>query len=225
MKEKLFGVGLAAELIGSGTDFCNHKEASIGSARTFASTSSSMESSNGDLEQIDREKNLINFRSGAQHVLIATDLAARGLDIPEIQHVVHYQLPMHHDAFLHRNGRTARMAADGEAYIMLADDEVLPAYIEAGVKEYKVSRDLHLPPLPEWVCLYISAGKKEKIRKGDIAGMLIQKGKIKEGDVGLITILDHSSYVSVRRSIADRLLVAVRNEKLKKQRIRIDIAR
>ncbi len=112
------------------------------------------------LEQIDREKNLIKFRIGAHNVLIATDLASRGLDIPEIKHIVHYQLPQQRDAFVHRNGRTARMRAEGEAYFVLADDETVPPYMDEEISEIKLNAKLILPPPPEFACLYISAGQK-----------------------------------------------------------------
>jgi len=95
--------------------FCNHREAVERISSLF--TSNRLESGilHGAMEQMDREKNLIKFRGGAHNILIATDLASRGLDIPEIKHVVHYQLPPKLEGFIHRNGRTARMHADGIA--------------------------------------------------------------------------------------------------------------
>ena len=121
------------------------------------------------MEQVDREKNLIRFRGGASNILIATDLAARGLDIPEIKHIVHYQLPLREEEFIHRNGRTARMHARGQSYLVLADDETLPPYLNRKLPEITLPKDMKLPPPPEYACLYISAGKKDKISKGDIA--------------------------------------------------------
>src|SRR5690606_18831931 len=144
----------------------------------------------GAMEQIDREKNLIKFRGGAHNVLIATDLASRGLDIPEIKHVVHYQLPPKEDAFIHRNGRTARMHAEGLSYLILANDESRPEYIDEFVEEFKVGEKL-VPPIPQrWTCLYVSAGKEDKVSKGDIVGMLTKKGELSSGEIGLITIMD-----------------------------------
>jgi superfamily II DNA/RNA helicase len=176
------------------------------------------------MEQIDREKNLIKFRGGAHNVLIATDLAARGLDIPEIRHVVHYQLPPKEDAFTHRNGRTARMHAQGQAYLILADDESLPEYLNKPLEELTLSKGLRLPPPPEYACLYISAGKKDKINKGDIAGLLMKKAGLQGDDVGLITTLDHSSYVSVKRSLVGRVLTNIKDERIKKMKVKIEIA-
>ena len=179
----------------------------------------------GDLEQVDREKNLIRFRGGATTVLIATDLAARGLDIPEIKHIVHYQLPHQYDAFLHRNGRTARMHAEGQAYLILANDEKLQPYMDKKMQEMTVHPQLKLPAPPEYVCLYFSAGKKEKINKGDILGLLTKKGGLQGDEIGLITTLDHASYVSVKRNVLTKLMAAIKDEKIKKQKVKIEVAK
>ncbi|SKC65402.1 DEAD/DEAH box helicase [Ohtaekwangia koreensis] len=204
--------------------FCNHREAVERISALFRNHKFEHGILHGAMEQIDREKNLIKFRGGAHNVLIATDLAARGLDIPEIKHVVHYQLPLKEDAFIHRNGRTARMHAHGEAYLLLADDESLPVYLDQSIEEVTVNKTLTLPPPPAYACIYISAGKKDKINKGDIAGMLMKKAALQTDDVGLITTLDHSSYVSVKRSLADKILASIKDERLKKMKVKIEIA-
>lgn len=204
--------------------FCNHRETVERISTLFKIHNFEHGIFHGAMEQIDREKNLIKFRGGAHNVLISTDLAARGLDIPEIRHVVHYQMPPQHEAFVHRNGRTARMHADGEAYLIVADDELLPEYIDRSIKEILVSKDLKLPPPPKYACLYISAGKKDKINKGDIAGLLMKKGELQGDDLGLITSLDHSSYVSVKRDLIDKVLAAIKDERIKKMKVKIEIA-
>ena len=205
--------------------FCNHKDAVNRISGVLDKYTFAHGVFHGDLEQIDREKNLIKFRGGACNVLIATDLAARGLDIPEIKHVVHYQMPVHYEEFVHRNGRTARMHANGEAYLVLAEDETLPIYMhKKDFKEITLPEKLTLPAPPTFVCLYISAGKKDKISKGDIAGLLMKKGELTGEDLGLITILDHSSYVSVNRNKMKVLLLKLKNEKLKKIKVKIEEA-
>jgi superfamily II DNA/RNA helicase len=156
--------------------FCNHRDAVERISALLTQHKLDHGTLHGAMEQIDREKNLIKFRGGAHNILIATDLASRGLDIPEIKHVVHYQLPLQEEAFIHRNGRTARMHAEGQAYLILADDEKLPEYMSESIEELRVSKKLFLPPPPKFVCLYISAGKKDKISKGDIVGLLTKKG-------------------------------------------------
>jgi superfamily II DNA/RNA helicase len=204
--------------------FCNHREAVDRISELFNRHNFAHGILHGALEQIDREKNLIKFRVGAHNVLIATDLASRGLDIPEIKHIVHYQLPQQRDAFIHRNGRTARMHAEGQAYYVLADDETLPPYIDDDITEITLSPKLVLPPPPEFVCLYISAGKKDKISKGDIAGLLMKKGGLTADQIGLITTLDHASYAGVRRTHLKQALASIKNEKLKKIKVKIEEA-
>lgn len=204
--------------------FCNHREAVDRISSVLSHHKIDSGTLHGAMEQIDREKNLIKFRGGAHNILIATDLASRGLDIPEIKHVVHYQLPPQQESFIHRNGRTARMHAEGQAYLILANDETLPVYIDKEVPELKVSSKLHLPPPPHFVCLYISAGKKNKISKGDIVGLLTKKGGLQSDEIGLITTLDFASYVSIKRSLATKTLSKIKTEKLKNIKVKIEIA-
>ena len=205
--------------------FCNHRDAVERISTVLNKNKFEHGIFHGGIEQIDREKNLIKFRGGVYNVLIATDLAARGLDIPEIKHVVHYQLPPATDAFTHRNGRTARMHAGGEAYVILAADETLPQYMTMPIEEIVLSEELILPPPPQYVSVYISAGKKEKISKSDIAGLMMKKGELKGDELGLITILDHASYVSVKRSVVQKVLAKIKDERLKKQKVKVEIAK
>ncbi|MEP2668771.1 MAG: DEAD/DEAH box helicase [Cyclobacteriaceae bacterium] len=204
--------------------FCNHREAVDRISALLTRHQFEHGILHGALEQIDREKNLIKFRGGAHNVLIATDLASRGLDIPEIKHVVHYQLPPKEEAFIHRNGRTARMHAEGKAYLVIADDETLPDYIDSSIPEHKVSAKLVLPPPPTFACLYISAGKKNKISKGDIVGLLTKKGGLSGNEIGLITTLDFSSYVSIKRPTLKKVLTNIKGEKLKNIKVKIEVA-
>lgn len=204
--------------------FCNHREAVERISALFKKNNFAHGILHGAMEQIDREKNLLKFRGGAHNVLIATDLASRGLDIPEIRHVVHYQLPPQQESFTHRNGRTARMHAEGIAYLILAEDETLPDYIDKSVIEIKLTQKLKLPPPPTFACLYVGAGKKDKVSKGDIVGLLTKKGGIGGSDLGLITTLDHSSYASVRYNLVGQVLERIKNEKLKGKKVKIEIA-
>jgi len=204
--------------------FCNHRDAVDRISALLTQHKIEHGILHGAMEQIDREKNLIKFRGGAHNILIATDLASRGLDIPEIKHVVHYQLPPQQDAFLHRNGRTARMHSEGQAYLVLANDETLPGYIDKSVEEIFVDKKLKRPLPPLYSCLYISAGKKDKISKGDIVGLLTKKGGLQSADIGLITTLDFSSYVSVKRTLVNQVLANIKNEKLKNTKVKIEVA-
>jgi superfamily II DNA/RNA helicase len=204
--------------------FCNHRDAVDRISLLLTDHEFEHGVLHGGMEQIDREKNLIKFRGGAHNLLIATDLASRGLDIPEIRHVVHYQLPPKEDAFIHRNGRTARMHAEGQGYLILANDETLPEYIAKSVEEFIIDPVLVLPPPPSFSCLYFSAGKRDKISKGDIVGLLTKKGGLNSDDIGLITILDFASYVSVKREKVAETLINIKDEKLKKTKVKVEVA-
>lgn len=205
--------------------FCNHREAVERIGIHFREMGFAHGIFHGAMEQVDRERNLIKFRSGSCLVLIATDLAARGLDIPEIRYVVHYQLPIHEDAFIHRNGRTARMHAEGQAYIIQGDDEKLLDYIKGSIPEMNLPAHLEKIPLPEFECVYFSAGKKEKISKGDLVGLLMKKGEMSQSDIGLITITDQASFVAIRRTKVPGFLKRIVGEKLKKAKVKVSVAR
>jgi ATP-independent RNA helicase DbpA len=177
------------------------------------------------MEQEDRERALIKFRNGSHQILVTTDLASRGLDIPEIESVVHYHLPLKEDAFIHRNGRTARMNAEGTSYLLLGADEELPDFITEVPEELTLPEASNVPKLTEWQTLYIAAGKKDKINKMDIVGMLCQKGNLVKADLGLIEVLDHTSYVAVKRDKIEAMLRLVRHEKIKGRGVRMEISK
>ncbi|SFT86347.1 DbpA RNA binding domain-containing protein [Algoriphagus locisalis] len=204
--------------------FCNHRDAVDRLSILLNDYDYFHSVLHGGLEQIDREKNLIRFRSKVTNLLIATDLASRGLDIPEIKHVVHYQLPPKEDAFIHRNGRTARMHAEGMSYLILANDESRPEYIAEFIEEFKVGEKLVPPVRQEWTCLYVSAGKKDKVSKGDIVGMLTKKGGLTSAEMGLITIMDFASYVAVKSNLVQKLLPKLKNERVKKVKVKVEEA-
>ena len=115
----------------------------------------------GGLEQIDRERALIKFRNGTHQLLIATDLASRGIDVPEIKFIIHYHLPNRSQEFTHRNGRTARMNSDGTAFILRWIKEDLPEFIEVNEVEKILPAGLPKPSI--WKTLFVSGGRKDKI--------------------------------------------------------------
>ena len=157
--------------------------------------------------------------------LVTTDLAARGLDIPEMNHVIHYHLPSKESEFVHRNGRTARMHATGTAYIIQFKDDELPDYIPSSIDILPVSSENPLPDRPEYTTIYVSGGKKNKLNKIDIVGFFLQKGKLDKSDVGLIEVKDFISFVAVRSTVVKKLLTNIRDEKMKGKKYKIEIAR
>jgi superfamily II DNA/RNA helicase len=204
--------------------FCNHRDAVDRISLLLTDFGFEHVVLHGGMEQIDREKNLIKFRSGTHSLLIATDLASRGLDIPEIKHIVHYQLPPKKDAFVHRNGRTARMMAEGQSYLLLAHEETFPDYVDSNLPEYELPPKLETPEPSPLTCIYVSVGKKNKVSKGDIVGFFTKRGGLKGNEIGMINILDHASYVAIPTERVNDLLNNTHNQKLKKLKVKIEVA-
>ena len=205
--------------------FCNHREAVDRISDLLHHQGLAHDVFHGGMEQDERERALIKFRNGSHSVLISTDLAARGLDIPEIEYVIHYQLPLTIEAYTHRNGRTARMHAKGVAYLILGEEEYQPKFITEKIEVEKIEATKIIPPPPVWETLYISVGKKEKVNKIDIVGLLLQKGNLQKDELGLIEVLDHCAFAAVKRTKIQALLQAIKNEKLKGKSAKISVAK
>ena len=175
----------------------------------------------GGMEQKDRERALIKFRNGTHQLIVATDLAARGIDIPEIKFIIHYQLPMRSHEFTHRNGRTARMFNDGTAYVLKWKNEALPDFIENGVVEEL--QELPLQSSLAWKTLFVSGGRKDKISKGDIAGLFMKQGLLTNDQLGTIEIKQDCAFVAVLDSEVDKLIPLVDNSRLKNKKVRVTV--
>lgn len=201
--------------------FCNHRDTVDRISKLLKDSQLQHDIFHGGLKQEDREKALIKFRNGSHQILITTDLASRGLDIPSIKHVIHYQLPTTADAYTHRNGRTARMDASGCSYFIMAESDYLPEFINKDIEEMIIPEDITLPEDPEWLTIYIDAGKKDKINKMDIVGFFMKKGQLKKEELGKIEVLDHASFVAVKRNMAEKLLKMLRNERIKKKKVKM----
>lgn len=169
----------------------------------------------GGMEQDWRERALYKFRNGSANVLVSTDLAARGLDIPEVKVVIHYHLPLKEEDYTHRNGRTARWDAQGAIYLLLGPEEHCPEYA-GSLSTLRVDDVALLKPLPPvFTTLYIGRGKREKLSKGDVLGFLCKKGGLKNDEIGRIDISAHHAYVAVARKKVKALLRQVSGEKIK----------
>lgn len=175
----------------------------------------------GGMEQKDRERALIKFRNGTSQVLVATDLAARGIDIPELKYIIHYELPHSSVEFTHRNGRTARVNEKGTAYVLKWKNQLLPEFIEK-------TEPMEIPQAAKeqtelWETLFISGGRKDKISKGDIAGLFIKQGNIKQEQLGAIELKQDCAFVAVPLALANELVSKLNNSRLKKKKVRIYI--
>ena len=252
-RDKLAALGalLRAEQPGRVIVFVNHRESAERVYDYLRKEGADVVLYHGALDQQQRRIAVELLANGSRPVMVATDLAARGLDIPAIDAVVHYHLPGDAETWTHRNGRTARQGATGTAYAIVSDGESLPAgvvparCVEAGDVAGSAAGDgptttlrAHLDKecgrgrphhdsaqLPRGVMatLYINAGKKEKISKGDVAGYVMQKGGLSREQVGRIAIDDHYALVAVPAAEAEAVVAALRPHKLKGQRVRVSV--
>jgi superfamily II DNA/RNA helicase len=205
--------------------FCNHRESVERVSALLKEKGIVNVFYHGALEQPERDSALAKFRNGSSHILVTTDLAARGLDVPNIRYIIHYHLPATKEGYTHRNGRTARMDASGTAILILSPDESLPAYIPEQPETLELSGEPTLPAKPKWTTLFISAGKKDKVNKVDVVGFFTNKGQLKKEDIGLIEVKDFFSFVALRKSTVSHVLQLIKNEKLKNKKVRIDVAK
>ncbi|MDD3005079.1 DEAD/DEAH box helicase [Flavobacterium sp.] len=205
--------------------FCNHREAAERISDHLNAKGIYATYYHGGMDQEERERALIQFRNGSVSYLITTDLAARGLDIPEMKNVIHYHLPLKEDEFTHRNGRTARMLASGTAYLLIHESEKKLDYIDYEMPVLNVENAKSLPKPPEFQTIYISGGKKNKLNKIDIVGFFSQKGKLEKGDIGLIEVKDFISFAAVKYGKVKDLLKNIRDEKMKGKKFKIEVAR
>ncbi|WP_422359373.1 DEAD/DEAH box helicase [Reichenbachiella sp.] len=204
---------------GNGIIFCNFKD-------TIQEVSDYLWNQNidhacfyGGLEQQDRERALIKFRNGTSRLLLATDLAARGIDVPALDFIIHFQLPPKQEEFTHRNGRTARMQQDGTAYLLKVKNERAPDYIR-DVNEETLNQSAQFKN-SEVTTLFISGGRKDKISKGDIAGLFMKQGNLTKEELGMIELKQDCAFVAVPSSKSKQLINQLNNSRLKKKKVRI----
>jgi superfamily II DNA/RNA helicase len=209
-----------------GIVFCNFKDALQRVSDYLTEHHIEHSCFHGGMEQTDRERTLIKFRNGTCQLLVATDLAARGLDIPEIKFILHYHLPLRKKEFTHRNGRTARMNRDGIAYILHWEGDELPDFIQ-DIKPESLAvgelQDSKLPVPVQWKTLYITGGRRDKISKGDIVGLFLKQGKLQQEQLGAIELNQNCAYAGIHAEIAEQLIEKTNNSKLKKKKVRISL--
>jgi superfamily II DNA/RNA helicase len=175
----------------------------------------------GDMELRDRERSLIKFRNGTHQLLLATDLAARGIDVPDLAFIIHFELPQSNKEYTHRNGRTARMNGEGTAYLIQWEKEELPDFArDARLEKLKPSPK---PGYSPWKTLFVSGGRKDKISKGDIAGIFLKQGELKKEELGVIEIKQDCAFVGVHGAKAKELVAKLDNTRFKKKKVRITV--
>ncbi len=221
-KDKLQTLVKTLSLLGNepGIVFCNFKESIERVSNYLTEIGISHGTFHGGMEQRDRERALIKFRNGTHQLLVSTDLAARGIDIPELTFIIHYHLPTRAHEFTHRNGRTARMNSNGTAYVLQWKGEGLPDFVDA-LETVDLPDNSPLPDSSEWHTLFISGGRKDKISKGDVAGLFFKQGKLEKDQLGVIELKQDCAFVAVKSNDLDGLIQVVNNTKLKKKKVRV----
>lgn len=169
----------------------------------------------GGKEQREREESLHRFANGSANVLVGTDLAARGLDIPGVENIVHYNLPLGEDEYIHRVGRTGRWEATGRAFLLLGPDEQVPDYVKEPTEVFSLPQSVAAVPKPRMATLYVGKGKKDKLSKGDILGFLCKTCGLDGSDIGRIDIYERFCYVAVRRQLWREVVEKARGAKIK----------
>jgi ATP-independent RNA helicase DbpA len=209
--------------------FCNTKRETQAVADELADYGYSALALNGDLDQRERDQALVRFANKSVSVLVATDVAARGLDIEALDAVINYQLPRDEEIHIHRIGRTGRAGSKGIACSLYSEKE---AYKIALLEDY-LDRLIVAEPLPpikllqlptinaQMETLQIDGGKKQKIRPGDILGALTGEEGVAGSDVGKINIFDHCAYVAVKTGACSLALKKLNQGKLKGRSFRV----
>ena len=210
LKQLLLSFGEQSTIV-----FLNYRDAVQRTADFLMDAGFSVSFFHGGMEQKEREAALYRFSNGSANIMVSTDLASRGLDIPNIENIVHYHIPESEDGYIHRVGRTARWDKHGRAFFILNVQEQIPAYVDAEVEDYVLLNERLRPALPKNKTLYIGKGKKDKVSKADIVGFLCKKGGLRADEIGRIDVNDRYSYVAVVRAKAQQVLRLTKGEKIK----------
>jgi ATP-independent RNA helicase DbpA len=206
--------------------FCNHRESVDRLSELLKERGILNAAYHGAMEQWEREAALGKFRNGTAYVLVTTDLASRGLDVPHIRYIIHYHLPDTAESYTHRNGRTARVDTTGTAILILGPDEKLPAYVPDTATTLELREGpVTLPDVPKWTTLVFAAGKKDKLNKVDVVGFLTGPGGARKEDIGLIESKDFVTYAAVRRSSMSTVLHNIKDQKIKGRKIKVEVAK
>jgi len=225
-KDKLEALGNLLHKLGNqpGIVFCNFKDSIDRVSEYLDDIGIKHARFYGGMEQKDREQALIRFRNSSHQLLLATDLAARGIDVPEMKFIIHYHLPMRLSEFIHRNGRTARMHNEGTAYIIKYQNEYLPAFIDE-LNPHTVSIDdleiIASDKNIDWTTIFVSGGRRDKISKGDIAGLFFKQGKLSKDQLGLIELKEDCAFVAVKSTEVMQLIETLDNSRIKKRKVRL----
>lgn len=206
--------------------FCNHREATERISEHLTQYGKEHVVFHGGLEQEERERAIVKFKNGSVDCVLATDLISRGIDIPDIKHIVHYQYPKKIEDYIHRNGRTARMNTEGSIYLIHSENEPLPTYLKENIfdkitlpstfKDYQATK---------FLTLFLNVGRKHKIRKADIVGLLTINFTIPFTEIGQIHVYDQFSYIAISKLIFQKHQKEMQQFKIKKINAKLSLCR
>ncbi len=179
----------------------------------------------GGLKQDQRERELIKLRNGSTNLILATDLAARGIDIPEIKCIIHYQIPLKEDAFVHRNGRTARMNASGTVYLLRDSETHMRDFIDSNTAEIIAPEKKEVQTKTEFTTIYMDLGKKNKISKMDIVGFFCKQGGLQKDEIGLIEVKDFTSYIAVASKKTQSIIDKLSGRRIKNKKVVLKLSK
>ncbi len=228
-KDKLMCLSALLRTMGdeSSVVFLNYRDSVERTASYLKENGFTVSIFHGGLEQKVREDALYKFSNGSANIMVCTDLASRGLDIPDIRHIIHYQLPLGEDGYVHRVGRTARWDAIGNTYFILGPGEDIPEYVMGELEDYLLPPTEELPPPvpPRMVTLYIGKGKQDKISKGDIVGFFCKIGGASKEDIGRIDVKERYAYVAICKEKVEEVLRRTNGERIKKVKTVVEVVK
>lgn len=195
--------------------FCNYRETVERVHKYLKHQGIKNDFLHGGLDQIQRENAMSKFRNGSTRILVTTDLASRGLDIPLVENIIHYHFPITEEIYTHRNGRTARMNAEGKAFIIKYSEEELPEYMNI-TKDKFIPSEIH-KNLKEsnWKTLIINKGKRDNVNKVDVVGFLSKLGGLSREELGLVEIKKKYALAAVNKNKVKNVIRNTNNQKLK----------
>lgn len=194
--------------------FVNHRESAERTCAYLKKNGVPAVLYHGAIDQRCREQAVAMFNNGSRPVMVATDLAARGLDIRGVRSVVHYHQPLTAETYTHRNGRTARVDADGDVFVLVGPEENVKDYIDFDATYY-LDPERQAPESRSFDTIYFSAGKKEKLSRGDIVGFLVKEGGLDAADIGKIDVYDHYALAAVESEKVSGTIANVKGKKIK----------
>lgn len=205
--------------------FVNHRESAERVAQFLRKAGYPAVLYHGALDQQQRETAVATFNNGTYPILVATDLAARGLDIENVKSIIHYHQALTPENYTHRNGRTARVDKEGDIYVLVGPNEDVKPFTEFDDTKYVSGHYTDHPAESEFDTLRFSAGKKEKLSKGDIVGFLIKEGGADGKRLGKIDVYDHYALAAIPRDESEKIMSAVKGKKIKGEKRLISLVR